>query len=178
MCIRDSISAAREHPVELGMLLYVGLNEYHGFFGVDAAGQQQRDRIKRALPELIRILPDGGGMQVGHAIIAETVIRLQKRPVAQRAHIVAERRRAGGPVSYTHLKETAPRKKTSSSTARSGGGTARKVSSGVQAGRTAKPQTQKMCIRDRHSPAARLAQRMYRLRGALKAELEREGIVL
>ena len=90
------ISAAREHPVELGMLLYMGLNEYHGFFGVDAAGQQQRDRIKRALPELIRILPDGGGMQVGHAIIAETVIRLQKRPVAQRAHIVAERRRAGG----------------------------------------------------------------------------------
>lgn len=27
-------------------------------------------------------------------------------------------------------------------------------------------------------PPARLAQRMYRLRGALKAELEREGIVL
>ena len=78
------------------MLLYMGLNKYHGFFGVDAAGQQQRDRIKRALPELIRILPDGGGVQVGHAIIAETVIRLQKRPVAQRAHIVAERRRAGG----------------------------------------------------------------------------------
>ena len=32
--------------------------------------------------------------------------------------------------------------------------------------------------KEQHSPAARLAQRMYRLRGALKAELEREGIVL
>ena len=32
--------------------------------------------------------------------------------------------------------------------------------------------------KEQHSPPARLAQRMYRLRGALKAELEREGIVL
>ena len=32
--------------------------------------------------------------------------------------------------------------------------------------------------KEQHSPAARLAHRMYRLRGALKAELEREGIVL
>ena len=65
-------------------------------------------------------------------------------PGPQLPNYMKKRAEAGAPSGTARAaKETAPRKKTSSSTARSGGGTARKVSSGVQAGRTAKPQTQK-----------------------------------
>ena len=90
------VGAACKRPVQLRVLLHMGLHEHHGPFRVNAAGKQQRDRIECALPELVRILPDGRGMQIGYTIITEMVFRLQKRPVAQRTHIVAERRRTGG----------------------------------------------------------------------------------
>ena len=65
-------------------------------------------------------------------------------PGPQLPNYMKKRVEAGAPSGAARAaKETAPRKKTSSSAARSGGGTARKVSSGAQAGRTAKPQTQK-----------------------------------
>lgn len=65
-------------------------------------------------------------------------------PGPQLPNYMKKRVEAGAPSGAARAaKETAPRKKTSSSAVGSGGGTARKVSSGAQAGRTAKPQTQK-----------------------------------
>ena len=89
------IRCAVEHPAQLAMLLNVRLNEYNAFLGVHAAGKQQRSKRKGVFPKYVRILLNGYCMKVGYAVIAEPAFSLKQRPIAQRAHIIANRGYAG-----------------------------------------------------------------------------------
>ena len=89
------IRCAVEHPTQLAMLLNVRLNEYNAFLGVYAASKQQRRERKGVFPKHVRILLNGYCMKIGYAVITEPAFPLKQRPIAQRAHIIANRGYAG-----------------------------------------------------------------------------------
>ena len=82
--------AAGEHPRQLRMSGHMALYEQHAPVRVDAASQQQRRSLPRLAAQVRRRL-----VHVGDHINT-VVIALQRVPVAHRAHIIAQRKSAGG----------------------------------------------------------------------------------
>ena len=73
----------------------MALYEQHAPVRVDAAGQQQRRSLPRLAAQVRRRLAHGDGVHVGDHINT-VIIALQRVPVAHRAHIIAQRKSAGG----------------------------------------------------------------------------------
>ncbi len=87
---RDAI----EHPGELGVLCDLALVEDDLLFRIDAAGQECRGYLTRGARQFGRVLPDGDGVQVDHAINA-VIALLQRHEFGDRAEIIAEVQVAG-----------------------------------------------------------------------------------
>jgi len=87
--------AAGEHPRQLRMSGHMALYEQHAPVRVDAASQQQRRSLPRLAAQVRRRLAHGDGVHVGDHINT-VIIALQRVPVAHRAHIIAQRKSAGG----------------------------------------------------------------------------------
>ena len=73
----------------------MALHKQHAVYRVDAGSQQQGGQLAGAAAQGGGFLPHRQRVQVGHHIQAVVVV-LQQRPVAHRAHVVAQRGRAGG----------------------------------------------------------------------------------
>ena len=84
------IGVAAQHPVKLSVLVNVGLHKQYGFFGIYAAGQQQRHSLAGAPSQVGGVLANGQGVKIGDAVIAEPVIGLQELPIFERTNVIAQ----------------------------------------------------------------------------------------
>ena len=86
---------AVEDPAELGMLVHMALQEEGVLLRVEAAGDVLGQLRGGAAAQLLRVLPHGQGVQVGHEVKAVELLG-QLRPVFHRAQVVAQVQVAGG----------------------------------------------------------------------------------
>ena len=84
------IGVAAQHPVKLSVLVNVGLHKQYGFFGIYAAGQQQRHSLAGPPSQVGGILTNGQSVKIGDAVVAEPVIGLQELPIFERTNIIAQ----------------------------------------------------------------------------------------
>ena len=77
------------------MLRHVGLDEDDAPLRVDAAGDELGVQLQRLAAQGRRVLPDGDGMLVGHAVQGVVVV-LERGPIAQSAEVVAQGDLAAG----------------------------------------------------------------------------------
>ena len=84
------LGAAVHDPAHLRVALVVALHEDEALIRVDAAGEEQRERLARLRAALGRVDVDREGVEVGDEIVAE-VLLLQILPALDGAEIVTER---------------------------------------------------------------------------------------
>ena len=89
------LGVAGQHPGKFCMRRDMALHEQNVLLRVDAHGQQQGGQLTGAAAQVCGHLAHGQAVQVGHHVQA-VVIGLQEGPVAHRADVVAQGRRAGG----------------------------------------------------------------------------------
>ena len=59
------VAVAGQDPAQLGVLMHIALQEQGDLFGIQPAGEIQRDQILGVLLELFGVLGHGDGVQVG-----------------------------------------------------------------------------------------------------------------
>ena len=72
---------AVQNPAQLCMLRNMALDEKHALLRIDAAGKIDGHSLIGPFAQIGRLLSDGDGVQVRHAVIA-IVFLLQKGPVS------------------------------------------------------------------------------------------------
>ena len=86
---------AVQDPGQLSVLGHMGLNEDDALLGVQTTGDKLGEEFHALAAQVSRVLADGDGVHVGHAVQGVVVI-LKSDPVAHSAQVVAQGDLAAG----------------------------------------------------------------------------------